>query len=398
MKILFLTNKPPYPPVDGGTIATMALVNGFSRLGHEVTVLAMNTRKHHITPFQIPDDVAAAITFHLVEVTARISLPALLQNLFFSKLPYNAERFISTRYSRKLATLLKKQDFDLVQLEGLYLTPYIPCIRKHSKAKIAYRSHNIEHEIWERSVEQSKGLKKLYIKNLAKRIEKFEVGVLNSYDFLVPITQRDFNILNNAGNTKPGIAIPSGIDNPVKPSVTILSGEQLFFIGALDWVPNQEGLLWFIENCWGKILTRLPGVKLAIAGRNAPKWFLSKIAVKNVVFMGEVDDANEFMLKNGIMIAPLLSGSGMRIKIIEGMALGKVIVTTSIGCEGIDATHEKEILIADDKNDYAYQVIRILNDAALQAKISENSFKFVVRNYSNHNLALRLAGFYKKNC
>ncbi len=137
MKILVLTNKPPYPPVDGGTIATMALVNGFSRLGHEVTVLAMNTHKHHITPFQIPDDVAAAITFYLVEVPARISFPALLQNLFFSKLPYNAERFISKRYARKLAALLKKQDFDLVQIEGLYLTPYIPCIRKHSKAKIA---------------------------------------------------------------------------------------------------------------------------------------------------------------------------------------------------------------------------------------------------------------------
>ncbi len=215
---------------------------------------------------------------------------------------------------------------------------------------------------------------------------------------LVPITQRDFNILNKAGNTKPGIAIPTGIDNPVKPSVTILSGEQLFFIGALDWAPNQEGLLWVLENCWEKILTRLPNVKLAIAGRNAPKWFLSKIAVKNVVYKGEVDDANAFMLQNGIMIAPLLAGSGMRIKIIEGMALGKVIVTTSIGCEGIDAVHEKEILIADNVNDFVRQVIHILNDTALQVKISENSFKFVIRNYSNHNLASRLAGFYKKYC
>lgn len=398
MKILILTNKPPYPPVDGGTIATMAMAGGFSRHNHQVTVLAMNTKKHHITPFEIPEEISSSITFHLVEVPAIISLPVLIFNLIFSKLPYIAERFISSRYEKKLTALLKKQPFDIVQLEGLYLTPYIPCIRKYSKARIAYRSHNIEHEIWERTAGQSKGLKKIYIKNLAKRILKFETDALNTYDFLVPITQRDFDLLNNKGNFKPGIAIPTGIDQLSKPTVTVLSGEQLFFIGALDWAPNQEGLMWFLNNCWKKILKKCPNVKLAIAGRNAPKWLISKLSIKNVVYIGEVENAQEFMLSNGIMIAPLLSGSGMRIKIIEGMSLGKAIVTTSIGCEGIDAIHNRDILIANNANDFSSQVIRILNDTKLQAKISENSFKFVSTNYSNHNLTSRLIDFYKTNC
>jgi len=250
MKILFLTNKVPFPPKDGGAIASMSMINSFARLGHETTVLAMNTRKHHVTPWEIPDEITNRTIMHLVEVPAPITLIGLFINFFFSKLPYNAERFIDKRYSRKLELLLTTHNYDVIQLEGLYLIPYVPIIRKYSKSLISYRSHNIEHEIWERTTENTSGIKKIYIRDLTHRILKFEKNAINQYDLLVPITAKDASKLEQMGNTKPMIVVPAGIDTDIKINHCPVPEMNLFFIGALDWVPNQEGLLWFIDKCF----------------------------------------------------------------------------------------------------------------------------------------------------
>ncbi|HPR32292.1 MAG TPA: glycosyltransferase family 4 protein [Prolixibacteraceae bacterium] len=395
MKILILTNKPPYPAIDGGSIATLALIRGLSEQGHEVTVLVMNTKKHHISPFELPAELTSTIAFHLVEVPAPISLSGLISNLLFSKLPYNAQRFIAPNYRQKLIALLEKQHFDIVQLEGLYLAPYINDIRNHSKATIAYRAHNIEHEIWERTLLQTKGIRKAYIKILARRIRNFEIAALNRYDLLVPITPRDFVRLNELGNTQPGLALPAGIDEQKELAPFIPSQRELFFIGALDWTPNQEGLLWFLDQCWPLLLDKAPQINLSVAGRNAPEAFVQKIGRPHVHYLGEVKSARDFMLENGIMIAPLFSGSGMRVKIVEGMSLGRVIVTTPIGCEGIEALNGQEILIEDDPVNFSTAILRLLNEPERQIQISKNSFTFVQKNYVNEKLAGKLAGFYQ---
>lgn len=147
MRILQVTNKVPYPPNDGGAIACMNLTRGFSLLGHKVIVLAMNTGKHHITVDEIPEAIKDLADFKLVDVPAPISQFSALINLLFSSQPYNAVRFISESFKSELIALLKQEHFDIIQLEGLYVCPYIPVIREHSNAKIVYRAHNIEHEI-----------------------------------------------------------------------------------------------------------------------------------------------------------------------------------------------------------------------------------------------------------
>src|SRR6056297_2353182 len=164
MKILQVTNKVPYPTNDGGAIACMNMTSGFALLGHKVTVLAMNTKKHHTDLYEIPESVRDWADFILVNVPARIAAIPALVNLVFSGKPYNAVRFISRAFSRRLEQVLKSDDFDVVQLEGLYVCPYIPLIRKYSRAKIVYRAHNIEHEIWERTALLSSGLRYFYLK------------------------------------------------------------------------------------------------------------------------------------------------------------------------------------------------------------------------------------------
>jgi glycosyltransferase involved in cell wall biosynthesis len=394
MRILFLTNKAPYPPKDGGSIATLNMIEAFADSGHHATVLAMNTRKHHISPYEIPDDLSAKIIFHLVELPAKINVVGLIKNLFFSKLPYNAVRFIDRNYQEKIKSLLKAYDFDIVQLEGLYLTPYISTIKKYSKALVAYRSHNIEHEIWERTVVNAAGVKKIYLKILTSRLKKFEQNALNKYDLLIPITKRDEQKLKAMGNTKPSLTIPAGFGIPENAYGETDFEMNLFFIGALDWTPNQEGLIWFLDKCWPSVLKKRPQTQLKIAGRNAPKWLIERLNIDKVDYLGEIDDAHQYICKNGIMIAPLLSGSGMRVKIIEGMLYHKAIVTTSVGCEGIRVKDREHLFIANTPEKFSSDVLALLSSKKKVIETGAKAALFVEANYNIKHITQKLIAFY----
>ncbi len=398
MKILQVTNKVPYPVKDGGAIACMNLARGFSLLGHDVTILAMNTVKHHITLTEIPESVKELAEFKLVNVPARISPFSALMNLLFSRKPYNATRFISNDFSNELKKVLQENVFDIIQLEGLYVCPYIPLIRENSKAKIIYRAHNIEHEIWSRTAVMAHGLEKWYLKDLSRRIKHFEVQILNKYDLLVPITGRDGAFLNKLGNKKPMHVSQTGIDSSVLiPNSKNLKHPTLFHIGSLEWSPNQEGLIWFFENCWDTIREKYPDLQFFIAGRNAPPWFQKMLNLPNVVFKGEVVDAYEFINSKSIMVVPLFSGSGMRIKIIEGMALGKPIVTTAIGTEGISTTSDVNIVITEDAAGFVQSISNLIENREYFDKIGKNAIEYIHENFDNLSSAGALIEFYKKH-
>jgi len=398
MRILQLMNKVPWPSKDGGAIACMNMTKGFSMLGHEVTVLSMNTSKHHIRFKDMPANIRSKADFRLVEVPASINWLDGALNLLFSKLPYNAQRFISDEFSVQLIKLLTEKQFDVIQLEGLYLCPYIPAIRKYSKALVAYRAHNIEYEIWERTATLSEGLRSNYIRNLSKRIKRFEISYLNKYDILVPITDRDGQILDALGNIKPRHTSQTGIDfASLVPTAKKLEFPSLFHIGALDWAPNQEGLIWFFEHCWSKIHGENPQMKFYLAGRNAPDWFERRIKLQGVVYLGEINDAYDFMNSKAIMVVPLFSGSGMRIKIIEGMALGKPIVTTDIGTEGIPTENGKNILVANNVDQFIDAITRLINDRELSDQIGRNAIGFIQEKFDNLSQAGALIEFYKKH-
>ena len=398
MRILQLMNKVPWPSKDGGAIACMNMTKGFSMLGHEVTVLSMNTSKHHIQFKDMPANIRSKADFRLVEVPASINWLDGALNFLFSKLPYNAQRFISDEFSVQLIKLLTEKQFDVIQLEGLYLCPYIPAIRKYSKALIAYRAHNIEYEIWERTATLSGGMRSNYIRNLSKRIKRFEISYLNKYDVLVPITDRDGLILDALGNVKPRHTSQTGIDfASLVPTAKKLEFPSLFHIGALDWAPNQEGLIWFFEHCWAKIHEENPEMKFYLAGRNAPDWFERRIKLQGVEYLGEINDAYDFMNSKAIMVVPLFSGSGMRIKIIEGMALGKPIVTTDIGTEGIPTEDGNNILIANNVDQFTDAITRLIHSRELSDRIGRNAIGFIQEKFDNLSQAGALIEFYKQH-
>jgi len=395
MRILQFANKFPYPARDGGSIATLSLARSLARLGHEVTVLAINTSKHYSDPSFIPSELSRLVRFIAVPVDTDIRMIKLVRNFLFSSLPYNAERFISKAVEDALLKLLKEEEFDIIQMEGLYLAPYLSLIRSRSQARSVMRAHNVEFEIWERSATLQKGLKQWYFKHLANRIKAMEIDYLNKYDAILPITQRDGAMLEKMGCRLPLHVVPTGIDaDKLVPDHSRLDFPSLFHIGALDWIPNQEGLLWFFDKVWGKILEKHPGIVFYLAGRNAPESFRN-LPYPNIEFLGEVDDAYDFIRSKGVMIVPVLSGSGMRIKIVEGMALAKAIVTTSIGTEGIGTTHGNNIMTADDPGAFASHVLSLVEDKDYCMKIGENARNFVVNHYDNRAISMSLLEFYQ---
>ena len=395
MRILQLCNKVPYPPIDGGAIATLNLSKGFASWGNSVTMLAINTKKHHCDLSKIPDEINKIVKIIGVDLDTKISPQEALKNLLFSKLPYIAERFLSKEYEAKLVELLQNEQFDVIQIEGLYLSLYIPIIRKHSNAVIALRAHNVEHEIWKRTAAQEENqLKKFYLEILAKRIKRMKIKLMNSYDVLIPITARDGEVFRELGNIRPMHVSPAGTSlDHIKVDRTNIEFPSIFHIGALDWSPNQEGLLWFFYDVWLKIHEKHPEMKFYLAGRNAPDWFIKKIP-ESVTYLGEIESAYDFMNSKAIMIVPLFSGSGMRIKIIEGMALGKTIITTSVGTEGIDSTKNQNILIANKTEDFISAINKVVSNFEFFEQIGKNAITFANENFNNKIISKSLLDFY----
>ncbi|MBK8392334.1 MAG: glycosyltransferase [Saprospiraceae bacterium] len=394
MKILQLCKKFPFPLKDGESIAVTYLTRALVDLGCEVTLLSMNTSKHYLDVNELPADFNHYKQIYTVDVDNRLKVGDAFANLFSDK-SYHVSRFESKEFAEKLIETLQSDDFDVVQLETLYLSPYIDLIKQHSDAIVTMRSHNIEFEIWER-ISQGTGFlpKKLYLNHLTKKLKKYELEKLNDYDYLLAISQRDLDQFKKLGYKNGAMATPIGLqlDNYKINQQTV--NKSICFIGAMDWIPNAEGFNWFLEKVWPLVHKANPEAQFHVAGRNTPPDLLA-LKSDNVFIHGEVDDAIEFIGNHDLMVVPLFSGSGMRVKIIEAMALEKCIVSTSLGAEGINVTDGANISLADDAETFAAQILALIDDHDKRKQIGENARRFVMEYYDQKHIALALVEKYK---
>ncbi len=396
MKILQICKKALHPAKDGEAIAIRTITKGLHQAGHEVTVLVIATHKHPFDKENLPESLQKAAHFDSTFLDTRLSPLKAFANLF-SQNSYNIQRFYSKAFEKQICHYLQQTDFDIIHLEGVYLATYIPTVRQHSNAPIVMRAHNLEFEIWERLAEEQRNpLKKWYLSLLAKRMKKFELESLQSYDGLVPISVVDEVQWKSFGFRKACWTMAGSIqleDYPLE-GVEKADFPSIFFIGSLDWMPNQEGLQWFFEKVWNRVIDVHPDLQCYIAGRNAPNWFLQQ-QIKNVVFVGEVESAVDFIQSKAIMISPLFSGSGMRIKLIEAMALAKPIVATSIAAEGINCQSGENILIADAPQDFAKALLEVVEKEEFALQLGQNARDFVGREHDTKALIGELEEFYK---
>jgi glycosyltransferase involved in cell wall biosynthesis len=321
-------------------------------------------------------------------------LPAFVN--LFKKDSYNISRFISDEFNKKLINILAAESYDIVQLEGLYVSPYLDTIRKYSKAKVVLRSHNVEFVIWERLASSTKNpLKKIYLKFLAKRLKRYEISLLNSFDAIVPITETDLESFKKLACRIPIKAAPLGVDiNEYSHDEKQNSEFSIFHLGSMDWMPNLEAVDWFLKNVYKKLTDQVHDIKIYLAGKDMPER-IKNMAGKNLIVMDRISDSKKFMADKSVMIVPLLSGGGMRVKIIEGMASAKPIVSTAIGAEGIHFTDNKNILIADSPDDFVSAILKLKNDKVFCKSIGENARKLVEDEYDNKIIGKELLLFYQ---
>lgn len=393
MNILMLCNKSPYPAGEGGPMAMNSIVKGLINAGHNVKVLAVNSEKYHIKEEDIPKSYKKETNIELVDVDLKIRPIAAFKNLFTDK-SYHVERFISDNFKNKLIEILKNNKYDIVQLEMIYMAPYIETIREHSDATIVLRAHNVEHLIWDRIAKKTKfPPKRWYLNHLVRTLKKYEMDVINKVDGIAAITYRDATFFR--GETAvPVIDIPFGVNpDEFKPAYEVKDNPTLYHIGSMNWMPNEEGIRWFLNNVWDKVAKRNPDLQLNLAGRNMPKWLL-RLKKKNVNIVGEVPDAKEFVKNNDIAVVPLLSGSGIRIKIIESMAMGKTVVTTMVGAEGIQYSEYENIIIADSPSKMVEVICKIVKEPDEAQRIGCNARRLVEDIYDNRKIIERLLMFY----
>lgn len=396
MKILQLSKKFPFPLKDGESIAIYQLGKSLTLRGAEVSLLAMNTSKHFYDLKEIPEELSFYKDINTVFVDNKIKIFDAIFNLFSSR-SYHIQRFISIEFSAKLIELLKKEKYDIIQLETIYLAPYIDEIRKYSDAKIVLRSHNVEYEIWERISENTKNpVRRQYLKIQSRRLKKFEVNQLSKYDHIIAISSRDEM---NLSRVCPNINISTisvGIDVSEEEFQTNFNNKfQFGFIGSLDWMPNLEGITWFLKRVVPKVLIQHKNIQISIAGRNTPS-SLYLYSEEGIKILGEVEDAIKFISNQNVVVVPLFSGSGMRIKILEAMSLSKVVITTSIGLEGIAAKDGVEVLIAENEDQFVEKIKFVLENPEVIDKIGKAARKLINRDFNSCEIGNKLISIYEK--
>ena len=393
MKILQLCHKPPLPARDGGCIAMNNVTEGLLNAGHEVKLLTIYTQKHGLKMEYMPDEYVDATRFEACYVDTSINLVDAFSNLI-TRDSYNISRFFSPDFDIKLSRILKREKFDIIHLESLFMTPYIGTCRRHSKAKVVLRSHNLEFIIWERMASGTKSVaKRAYLKYLSKKLREYELRVIDDVDGIAAISEEDENKYKLLGCYKPITTIPFGIElDNYKPNSDVEDKMSLFHLGSLEWSPNLEGVIWFLEDIWPNILKRFPDVKFYLAGRNIPRDIIEQ-DYPNLEVVGEVEDAHEFMRGKSIMIVPLLSASGIRVKIIEGMALGKAIISTEIGAEGLGAEKGKHLMVADESSQFVDSLEKLLHNNGA-ANVGTAAREFAETRFNNKLIIKSLIDFY----
>jgi len=398
-RILQLCHKVPFPPVDGGSIAMHQMTEFFLKHGFNTKVVALNTSGKDFSQQKLPEDYRIRTGFEAQDVNTRINPWKALFHLFSGK-SYNVTRFHSKDMFKRLSGILEKEPWDLIQLEGLYLTPYIPLIREKSRAAIIYRAHNIEHIIWKGLASSAKNpLLKSYLSLLASRLEKYELNVVRQIDALMAIGPSDLDFFKSNGFKGHSALVPVMIQEPLEGFLlpAPVPGT-VFHIGAMDWRPNQEGMLWFLREVWPKVLENAPEMKLILAGKSMPASFRRYSGAKNITVLGDVPSASQFMADKQIMVVPLLSGSGMRVKIIEGLALGKTIVSTYLGAEGIGCRNNEHIILTDHPKEMAAAIVKCYRNPLWAKAIAEKGSNFVKQHYHPDRIHLNLMDFFNKVC
>lgn len=373
MHILWIKTELLHPVDKGGRIRTYQMLRAL-RERHQVTYLTLDDGA------AAPDaaEKAAEYADTLIRVPFR-SAPKrsarfwgeLAMNLG-SRLPYAVAKYKSPELTRAIRLALRDSHVDVVVCD--FLAPSLNVPDDLGVPTVLFQ-HNVEAEIWRRHTEvRSNPLARKYFQLQWQRMERFERAECRRFDRVIAVSVQDAELMRSAYDVPDVAAVPTGVDIGYFSPAGNVSREprHLVFTGSMDWLPNEDGIRWFVGEILPRLKTLVPDVMVTIVGRHPPDAIRALAGTDaSLRVTGTVPDVRPFIESAAGFIVPLRIGGGTRLKIFEAMAMGCPVVSTSVGAEGLPVRHGEHLLMADSADAFARaaaDVLRKPTEAAVLAR------------------------------
>jgi len=396
MKILFLTDRLPYPFTSGASVRTFNVMQSLS-LEHEISLLSMiSTQQASAHKDLIPAALSKICrSIDLVPHTRQDpqrSAGQYLKNVL-QKEPWMVLEYHQPPFLGKLQELLNSGRFDLVQAELLSMTQYLPFDRRVRKV---YGAHNVESSLlWQRLWHHHSALVKFRCFKEYLRVRRYERLIMRKVQLTIAVTREDQIRMHGLAPFARIGYFPITIDTDLwQPSRTEYEDPTIVFIGTLYWYPNVDGLLWFSKKMFPRILKELPRTRLVIVGRDPIPEVARLAEHSNITLNASVPEISPFLKRNALFIVPLRMGGGMRVKILEALAREMPIVSTAIGCEGIEVLDRQHLYVENSVESFARACMTLLKNSDEQRKIGQAGRRLVEQNYHWTQLTGRLSALY----
>ncbi|HYQ03510.1 MAG TPA: glycosyltransferase family 4 protein [Polyangiaceae bacterium] len=396
MKILFVSPYLPSPARFGGQRRIEGLMRGLAKQ-HELSIVSFNstdaytqesvdaTAAYCKTVLTLPD-----LDPRSVSEKRKLQMRSLLSAHSFEHLQVKRR----PDFQRLLDEQLSRERYDVVQVEFANMAAYRFTARD-KRSRLVLDEHNVEYDLQRRTSKSAEGLSRRVYNSLNWRKYGYEEkAAWRRFDGVVLTSKRDRELLAQTSPATRASVVPNGVDvDQFQPSVQAVEPETLLFFGANNYFPNHDGLLYFIDEILPKLVARRPNLKLSIVGPGVQPDVQARQS-RNVEIVGFVDDLMPHLERATAVVVPLRIGGGTRLKIVEAMAKSKAIVSTSVGAEGIEVTHGKDVLLADTPNDFASQVLSVLDDPALASRLGQNARRLAEDRYAWSAVVRNLEAFY----
>ncbi len=398
MEILLLSPDNPFPSESGAAIRNYGIIRGLHGAGHRVTLLTFsdNALDPGTNPlFQYCADV------HSRPIPQRSKADRIV-SLLASRRADMEDRLKSAAFGQKLAAILDSRAFDIIQFSGIELGSYLPVIGlKKGRAKIVYDALNAEAEL-QRLIYQldrkrpSRLHTALYSAVQARRLARYERNLCRSVDAVIAVSQEDRSLLESYGGSSVYV-MPSGIfvDDYESRSGKGRADNQLVFTGKMDYRPNVDAVEWFCDSILPVLLQRHPALKLIIVGRNPHPRIQALADGNHVSVTGWVESVLPYLQAATLFVLPMRMGSGTRLKILEAMAAGCAVVSTSLGASGLHGSMREAIEIADGADRFAHAISSLLSDMDRRGALGARAREQVRAHYDWSALMRHLLSAYE---
>lgn len=366
-RLLFLASRLPYPPREGHQLRAWHLLKALARR-HEVTLLAFLRGDDTLAEAGPLRSVLHGLeTFPIASEHSRLALGSALARGTLTRAPFLAAKYRSSALRQRLASLARNAD--LVHFDMLPLMAHADCVP--AGIPLVLDAHNVEHALLARRAQiESRPLARAFLRGQVPRLRAFEQSACHRADAVLACSDADAHALRKLAPGADIQVIANGVDLQAnQPSSSApVSGAQLVFVGQMGWFPNRDGVAWFLRDVFPRILAARPDAQFVLIGK--VDGFKPPAAVaERVRLAGFVTDLRPLVHGAAVYVVPLRAGSGTRLKVLEAMALGKAIVTTRIGCEGVALTDGRDALYADDAEGFAAATLTLLQSPEHAAQL-----------------------------